>query len=75
MYPNLLMKRANLTPNRIALRYNEQEWTFAQLSEEAIEFRRETSYKRYCTRQSNCYISFFQCRISICLTWMYAIRL
>ena len=38
MYPNLLMKRASLTPDRVALRFNEQEWTFAELAEEAIEF-------------------------------------
>ena len=38
MYPNLLMKRANLTPNRVALRFNNREWTFAQLSEEAMNF-------------------------------------
>lgn len=38
MYPNLLMKRASLTPNRVALRFNEQEWSFAALSKEAIEF-------------------------------------
>ena len=33
MYPNLLMKRASLTPNRVALRFNEQEWTFAELAD------------------------------------------
>lgn len=38
MYPNLLLKRANLTPNRVALRFSDQEWTFAQLSEEAIKY-------------------------------------
>lgn len=38
MYPNLLMKRASLTPDRVALRFNEREWTFAELVEEAIDF-------------------------------------
>ncbi|TQR18039.1 o-succinylbenzoate--CoA ligase [Psychrobacillus vulpis] len=38
MYPNLLMKRARLTPNRIALRFQEKEWTFAQLYNDALEF-------------------------------------
>ncbi|WP_144513992.1 o-succinylbenzoate--CoA ligase [Bacillus sp. FJAT-22090] len=38
MYPNLLLKRASLTPDRIALRYNDVEWTFAQLSTKAIQF-------------------------------------
>ncbi|MFJ5768222.1 o-succinylbenzoate--CoA ligase [Psychrobacillus sp. NPDC093180] len=38
MYPNLLLKRASLTPNRVALRFNDQEWTFAQLSKEATKY-------------------------------------
>ncbi|WP_391202824.1 o-succinylbenzoate--CoA ligase [Psychrobacillus sp. L4] len=38
MYPNLLVKRVSLTPNRIALRFNEKAWTFEQLSNEANEF-------------------------------------
>lgn len=38
MYPNLLMKRASLTPDRVALRFNEREWTFAELAEEVIDF-------------------------------------
>lgn len=38
MYPNLLMKRSSLTPDRVALRFNEQEWTFAELADEAMEF-------------------------------------
>ncbi|WP_391116560.1 o-succinylbenzoate--CoA ligase [Psychrobacillus sp. L3] len=38
MYPNLLVKRSSLTPNRIALRFNEKTWTFEQLSNEANKF-------------------------------------
>lgn len=38
MYPNLLKKRSSLTPKRIALRFNEQVWTFEQLYNEANEF-------------------------------------
>ncbi|MEK4486815.1 o-succinylbenzoate--CoA ligase [Psychrobacillus sp. FSL H8-0484] len=38
MYPNLLLKRASLTPNRIALRFYEKEWTFAQVYTEANVF-------------------------------------
>ncbi|GGA37653.1 o-succinylbenzoate--CoA ligase [Psychrobacillus lasiicapitis] len=38
MYPNLLMKRASLTPNRVALRFNDQEWTFAQLLGKATKY-------------------------------------
>lgn len=38
MYPNLLLKRASLTPNRVALRFNGQKWTFAELYKEANVF-------------------------------------
>lgn len=38
MYPNLLLKRASLTPTRTALTYMNQQWTFAQLYESASEF-------------------------------------
>lgn len=34
--PNWLQKRADLTPNRIALKFHEEEWTFAQLNIAAI---------------------------------------
>lgn len=30
--PNWLQKRADLTPNRIALKFHEEEWTFSQLN-------------------------------------------
>ncbi|MDF2067969.1 o-succinylbenzoate--CoA ligase [Bacillus sp. Cr_A10] len=45
MYPNLLLKRASLTPNRIALSFGEQEWTFAQLNEEATLFAKRLHSK------------------------------
>lgn len=38
MYPNLLLKRANLTPERIALRFNGEVWTFQQLYIQSNEF-------------------------------------
>ncbi|MEI4769188.1 o-succinylbenzoate--CoA ligase [Psychrobacillus sp. FJAT-51614] len=45
MYPNLLLKRASLTPNRIALRFEGKEWTFAQLNEDAILFAKKLHSK------------------------------
>ncbi|SDM69506.1 2-succinylbenzoyl-CoA synthetase [Psychrobacillus sp. OK028] len=38
MFPNLLLKRAHLTPERIALRFKGEVWTFQQLYIEANEF-------------------------------------
>ena len=38
MFPNLLLKRAYLSPDRIALRFGEEVWTFQQLYNEAHEF-------------------------------------
>ena len=38
MFPNLLLKRVRLTPERIALRYLGEEWTFQQIYTESIEF-------------------------------------
>lgn len=38
MFPNLLLKRAHLTPDRIALRFMGEVWTFGQLYNEANEF-------------------------------------
>lgn len=38
MFPNLLLKRAYLTPERTALRFGEEAWTFQQLYNEANEF-------------------------------------
>ena len=38
MFPNLLLKRARLTPERIALRYLGVEWTFQQIHTESIAF-------------------------------------
>ncbi|MFJ7827158.1 o-succinylbenzoate--CoA ligase [Psychrobacillus sp. NPDC096623] len=38
MFPNLLLKRAHLTPERIALRFKGEVWTFQQLYKEANEF-------------------------------------
>ena len=38
MFPNLLLKRAYLTPDRIALRFGEETWTFQQLYNKANEF-------------------------------------
>ncbi|WOV86382.1 o-succinylbenzoate--CoA ligase [Sporosarcina oncorhynchi] len=36
MIPNWLLQRAYLTPNRIALSFGDEQWTFQQLKEEAI---------------------------------------
>ena len=38
MYPNLLVKRASLTPSRLAILFEGHQWTFSQLHEEAIDF-------------------------------------
>lgn len=38
MYPNLLVKRASLTPNRSAIIFEDRRWTFLQLKQEAIDF-------------------------------------
>ncbi|WP_277586207.1 o-succinylbenzoate--CoA ligase [Psychrobacillus antarcticus] len=38
MFPNLLLKRAHLTPDRIALRFTGEVWTFQQLYNKANEF-------------------------------------
>lgn len=38
MYPNLLVKRASLTPNRLAIICEDQQMTFLQLQQEAIDF-------------------------------------
>ncbi|MBD7943416.1 o-succinylbenzoate--CoA ligase [Psychrobacillus sp. Sa2BUA9] len=38
MYPNLLVKRASLTPNRSAIIFEGRRWTFSQLKQEAIDF-------------------------------------
>lgn len=45
MYPNLLVKRANLTPNRVALRFLEKEWTFAEVLDQACEFAEKLHLK------------------------------
>ncbi len=38
MYPNLLLKRAKLSPNRIALTYQDRQWSFHTLFNEAKIF-------------------------------------
>lgn len=38
MFPNLLLKRARLTPNRIALCFLGEEWTFQQIYDESTAF-------------------------------------
>jgi O-succinylbenzoic acid--CoA ligase len=45
MYPNLLAKRAALTPNRVALRFSGEEWTFDQMYQEATVFAQKLSSK------------------------------
>lgn len=37
MIPNWLLQRAYLTPNRMALSFHDEQWTFRQLSEKAID--------------------------------------
>ena len=46
MFPNLLLKRAHLSPDRIALRFEEKEWTFQQLYNEANEFAEKLHSKK-----------------------------
>lgn len=41
MIPNWLMKRADLTPDRMALSFEGEQWTFRQLKEEAVEIARK----------------------------------
>lgn len=38
MIPNWLKQRADLTPNKIALSYEDKRWTFAQLEERAMRY-------------------------------------
>lgn len=38
MYPNLLCKRVELTPNRLAFHYNDQEWTWKQVLDKAFDY-------------------------------------
>lgn len=38
MIPNWLLQRAYLTPNKIALSYEENEWTFQELKEQAMRY-------------------------------------
>ncbi|KXH86905.1 o-succinylbenzoate--CoA ligase [Sporosarcina sp. HYO08] len=38
MIPNWLIQRAYLTPNKIALSFQDRAWTFAQLKEEALDY-------------------------------------
>lgn len=38
MFPNLLLKRAQLTPERISLRFRGEVWTFQELYDKANEF-------------------------------------
>ena len=38
MFPNLLLKRARLTPDRLALCYLGEEWTFQQIYDESTAF-------------------------------------
>ena len=45
MYPNLLAKRAALTPNRVALRFSGEDWTFDQMYQEATLFAQKLSSK------------------------------
>jgi O-succinylbenzoic acid--CoA ligase len=37
MYPNWLAQRVKMTPNRKALTFGQQSWTFQQLFDEALE--------------------------------------
>jgi len=41
MIPNWLMQRAYLTPDKIALSFEEEKWTFAQLKDDAVVFARK----------------------------------
>lgn len=41
MIPNWLVQRAYLTPNRMALSFGDEQWTFQQLSEEAKKIARK----------------------------------
>ena len=41
MIPNWLMQRAYLTPDKVALSFEEEKWTFAQLKEDAVILARK----------------------------------
>ncbi|MDN4607802.1 o-succinylbenzoate--CoA ligase [Sporosarcina highlanderae] len=41
MIPNWLLKRSSLTPNRTALSFEDRQWTFLQLKEEAVLIARK----------------------------------
>lgn len=41
LIPNWLMQRAYLTPEKVALSYNEEQWTFEELKEQALYFARK----------------------------------
>ena len=41
MIPNWLMQRAYLTPDKIALSFEEEKWTFAQLKDDAVILARK----------------------------------
>ena len=41
MIPNWLMQRAYLTPDKIALSFEEEKWTFAQLKDDAVTLARK----------------------------------
>ena len=41
MIPNWLMQRAYLTPDKIALSFEEEKWTFAQLKDDAMILARK----------------------------------
>ena len=38
MIPNWLMQRAYLTPGKVALSYNDEQWTFEELKEQALHY-------------------------------------
>ena len=41
MIPNWLMQRAYLTPDKIALSFDDEKWTFAQLKEKSMTLARK----------------------------------
>ncbi len=41
MIPNWLLQRASLTPDRMALSFEDKQWTFSQLLEEASSIARK----------------------------------
>jgi len=46
MIPNWLMQRAYLTPDKIALSFEEEKWTFAQLKDDAVILARKLRANR-----------------------------